>query len=73
MSTHAKNPPFRSKRGFLAALSALVSAGMHRQTEAYKATAKRGFRNGKHGGKADGAFGGRNTAKPHRALYVGQK
>lgn len=64
------NTPFRGKRGFMAALLGLLAAGVSRTSEEYKSTQKRGFRHGKHNGRASGAFGGKAAAKAHRTLYV---
>lgn len=72
METRSQQTPFRGKRGFIAALVALVAAGLTRESDEYKETQKRGYRHGKHNGAQPGAFGGPNRAKAHRMLYVKQ-
>jgi hypothetical protein len=64
-----RQQPFRSKRGFLATLAALITSGFDSESEEYQKTAKLRYRCGKHNGRCGGAFGGPSAAKAHRKLY----
>ena len=73
MFTRPTQTPFRGKRGFIAALTAVLAAGLTKDSLEYRETRKRGYRHGKHNGRQPGAFGGPTRAKAHRRLYLASR